>query len=176
MYYRYNAFLWCATSFEFSWYINVLFVPVSADRNGVNTTQRPKYPWTCEAQSFVSSTVSHSAWHIAHFDFHIGDWRWFCKSRFAFWFCDNFSAFPSLFRTRHDDAPCVERHRIYLHLVYLSFLAESDISGDSYSSTGYDVYGTHPTTDNPLGNPPYPGETYAGGPTWVTHLRCQRRP
>lgn len=43
-------------------------------------------------------------------------------------------------------------------------------SGDSYSSTGYDVDGDHPNHENPLGNPPYPGDTYSGGPTWVTGL------
>ena len=46
----------------------------------------------------------------------------------------------------------------------------SDDSGDSYSSTGYDVNGAHPSETNPLGNPPYPGDTYSGGPTWVKHL------
>jgi len=47
-------------------------------------------------------------------------------------------------------------------------LSKLNDSGDSYSSIEYDVNGDHPGTTNPLGNPPYPGDTYAGGPNWVT--------
>jgi hypothetical protein len=43
-------------------------------------------------------------------------------------------------------------------------------SGDSYSSTGYDVTGKYPSESNPLGNPPYPGWTTSGGPNWVFAL------
>jgi hypothetical protein len=46
----------------------------------------------------------------------------------------------------------------------------SNNSGDSYTSTGYAVDGDHPTETNPLGNPPYPGETYSVGPNWVGYL------
>lgn len=34
--------------------------------------------------------------------------------------------------------------------------------GDSYTSTGFDMGGTKPTADNPLGNPSYPGVTSTG--------------
>ena len=40
-------------------------------------------------------------------------------------------------------------------------------SGDSYSSIGYDVHGDRPNATNIIGNPPFPGDTTAGGPNWV---------
>ncbi|PQE11689.1 fungal cellulose binding domain-containing protein [Rutstroemia sp. NJR-2017a WRK4] len=43
-------------------------------------------------------------------------------------------------------------------------------SGDSYSSTTFNVSGTQPTPTNPLGNPPYPGYTASNGPNWVDYL------
>ena len=57
----------------------------------------------------------------------------------------------------------------YIFVLYAStfYSCNSNDSGDSYSSTGYDVDGAHPSETNPLGNPPYPGDTYSGGPTWV---------
>jgi len=49
-------------------------------------------------------------------------------------------------------------------------------SGDSYSSIGYDVDGDVPSLRNPLGNPPYPGETWSAGPNWVfLHLQGSLR-
>ncbi|KAF4978453.1 hypothetical protein FZEAL_5178 [Fusarium zealandicum] len=39
--------------------------------------------------------------------------------------------------------------------------------GDSYSQTGFDVNGEKPSASNPLGNPPFPGWTAAGGANWV---------
>ncbi|KAF4457697.1 cellulose-binding GDSL lipase acylhydrolase [Fusarium albosuccineum] len=39
--------------------------------------------------------------------------------------------------------------------------------GDSYSQTGFDVNGQKPSASNPLGNPPFPGWTAAGGANWV---------
>ncbi|ETS76236.1 hypothetical protein PFICI_11623 [Pestalotiopsis fici W106-1] len=39
--------------------------------------------------------------------------------------------------------------------------------GDSYSQTGFDVNGTHPSASNPLGNPDLPGWTASGGLDWV---------
>lgn len=53
-----------------------------------------------------------------------------------------------------------------------SICDSSHNSGDSYSSTGYDIHGANPSADNPLGNPPYPGDTYSGGPTWVSKFVC----
>ncbi|KAF4968850.1 hypothetical protein FSARC_3816 [Fusarium sarcochroum] len=42
--------------------------------------------------------------------------------------------------------------------------------GDSYSQTGFDVNGEKPSASNPLGNPPFPGWTAAGGANWVGSL------
>ncbi|KAF5025527.1 hypothetical protein F66182_2432 [Fusarium sp. NRRL 66182] len=39
--------------------------------------------------------------------------------------------------------------------------------GDSYSQTGFDVNGQKPSSSNPLGNPPFPGWTAAGGANWI---------
>jgi len=40
-------------------------------------------------------------------------------------------------------------------------------SGDSYSSVGFDSRGEQPGPHNPLGNPPFPGHSFHGGPNWV---------
>ncbi|KAI1841302.1 hypothetical protein JX265_005754 [Neoarthrinium moseri] len=39
--------------------------------------------------------------------------------------------------------------------------------GDSYSQTGFNISGTHPSAANPLGNPDLPGWTASGGLDWV---------
>ncbi|EWC44477.1 hypothetical protein DRE_06745 [Drechslerella stenobrocha 248] len=39
--------------------------------------------------------------------------------------------------------------------------------GDSYTQTGFNPNGIQPSTGNPMGNPPYPGWTSAGGPNWI---------
>ncbi|SPJ72286.1 related to cellulose-binding GDSL lipase/acylhydrolase [Fusarium torulosum] len=39
--------------------------------------------------------------------------------------------------------------------------------GDSYSQTWFDVNGEQPSASNPIGNPPFPGWTAAGGANWV---------
>lgn len=39
--------------------------------------------------------------------------------------------------------------------------------GDSYSQTGFDINGTHPSAANPLGNPDLPGYTASGGLDWI---------
>lgn len=39
--------------------------------------------------------------------------------------------------------------------------------GDSYSQTGFEINGTHPSAANPLGNPDLPGYTASGGLDWV---------
>lgn len=46
-------------------------------------------------------------------------------------------------------------------------------SGDSYSQTGFDINGNKPSASNPLGNPPLPGYTAAGGLNWVGMLVSQ---
>jgi hypothetical protein len=56
----------------------------------------------------------------------------------------------------------------YIFVLYVLVCACVNRSGDSYSQTGYDVNDVHPTEGNPLGNPPYPGYTTAGGPNWVS--------
>ncbi|KAI9881537.1 MAG: hypothetical protein M1830_000100 [Pleopsidium flavum] len=43
-------------------------------------------------------------------------------------------------------------------------------SGDSYTSTVFDIHGQQPNPSNPLGNPPYPGSTSCNGPNWVDFL------
>ncbi|KAK9781225.1 hypothetical protein SCAR479_05046 [Seiridium cardinale] len=42
--------------------------------------------------------------------------------------------------------------------------------GDSYSQTGFDINGTHPSAANPLGNPALPGYTASGGLDWVGYM------
>ena len=43
-------------------------------------------------------------------------------------------------------------------------------SGDSYTSTGFDIHGSQPNTGNPLGNPAYPGKTSSNGPNYIDFL------
>lgn len=43
-------------------------------------------------------------------------------------------------------------------------------SGDSYTSTLFDIHGPQPNPGNPLGNPPYPGSTSSNGPNFVDFL------
>lgn len=43
-------------------------------------------------------------------------------------------------------------------------------SGDSYTSTGFDVHGAQPNPSNRLGNPAYPGATSSNGPNYVDFL------
>ena len=43
-------------------------------------------------------------------------------------------------------------------------------SGDSYTSTGFQIHGEQPNPTNPLGNPAYPGSTSANGPNYVDFL------
>ena len=42
--------------------------------------------------------------------------------------------------------------------------------GDSYSSTSFNITGEKPSSSNPLGNPPFPGWTSAGGANWIGQL------
>ncbi|KAL3469345.1 hypothetical protein BJX99DRAFT_265287 [Aspergillus californicus] len=42
--------------------------------------------------------------------------------------------------------------------------------GDSYTATSFNITGDKPSAANPLGNPPYPGWTSAGGPNWISNL------
>ena len=58
----------------------------------------------------------------------------------------------------------------YIFVLYLLWIVLSDDSGDSYSSTEYNVNGEHPSDSNPLGNPPFPGKTVSGGPNWVLRV------
>ena len=43
-------------------------------------------------------------------------------------------------------------------------------SGDSYTTTVFDIHGEQPNPSNPLGNPSYPGTTSCNGPNWVDFL------
>lgn len=43
-------------------------------------------------------------------------------------------------------------------------------SGDSYTTTTFNVTGVQPTPTNPLGNPTYPGYTASDGPNWVDYI------
>jgi hypothetical protein len=43
-------------------------------------------------------------------------------------------------------------------------------SGDSYTSTGFQIHGEQPNPENPLGNPAYPGSTSSNGPNYVDFL------
>src|SRR2546423_1402931 len=51
-----------------------------------------------------------------------------------------------------------------------SFEEETNCSGDSYSSVGYNVDGDHPSVDNVIGNPAFPGKTTSLGYNWVKNL------
>jgi hypothetical protein len=42
--------------------------------------------------------------------------------------------------------------------------------GDSYTSTGFKVTGSQPTSGNPTGNPSFPGITSSNGPNWLDYL------
>lgn len=46
----------------------------------------------------------------------------------------------------------------------------ADLSGDSYTQTGFDPKSTQPSSTNPFGNPPWPGWTSSNGPNWVGFL------
>ena len=63
-------------------------------------------------------------------------------------------------------------HLVSLWFLYLSNPSEAYAigSGDSYTTTGFNVSGTQPTPTNPLGNPTYPGYTSSNGPNWVDFL------
>lgn len=43
-------------------------------------------------------------------------------------------------------------------------------SGDSYTTTSFDVSGAQPNVGNPLGNPAYPGGTQVGSANYVDYL------
>ncbi|KAH6892377.1 hypothetical protein B0T10DRAFT_605130 [Thelonectria olida] len=45
--------------------------------------------------------------------------------------------------------------------------------GDSYSQTGFDVNGEHPSATNPIGNPAFPGWTASGGINWIGSLAAE---
>lgn len=43
-------------------------------------------------------------------------------------------------------------------------------SGDSYSTTGFNIRGSYPSATDPLGNPELPGQTTDGGFNWIGFL------
>lgn len=43
-------------------------------------------------------------------------------------------------------------------------------SGDSYTSTGFDIAKSQPSRGNPLGNPAFPGATSSNGPNYISFL------
>lgn len=42
--------------------------------------------------------------------------------------------------------------------------------GDSYTDTRFQINGTQPNAANPLGNPPFPGQTFSNGRNWIDFL------
>ena len=42
--------------------------------------------------------------------------------------------------------------------------------GDSYTATEFNITGQQPSSSNPIGNPPFPGWTSAGGANWIGNL------
>lgn len=64
--------------------------------------------------------------------------------------------------------------QISLHVVSISRTPHghelTTTSGDSYTSTSFNIHGTQPSPENPLGNPAYPGATSANGPNYVDFL------
>lgn len=59
-----------------------------------------------------------------------------------------------------------------MYVLVLNLCDESSpiqISGDSYTQTGFVTNGTLPAKGNPLGNPPYPGYTATGGENWIDY-------
>lgn len=67
--------------------------------------------------------------------------------------------------------------KIFLHCSSLppfsSFSSLRSNSGDSYTSTGFNINGPQPSRENPLGNPAYPGDTTIGSPDWSIYLTTQ---
>lgn len=55
---------------------------------------------------------------------------------------------------------------------HLNICVSIDISnsGDSYTSTSFNISGEQPNLSNPLGNPLYPGLTSADGPNYIDFL------
>ena len=45
-------------------------------------------------------------------------------------------------------------------------------SGDSYTALGFNTSGPVPAPGNPMGNPPYPGDTTVG-PKWIDYTTFQ---
>lgn len=58
----------------------------------------------------------------------------------------------------------------YLFVLYPPSTHAANPSGASYCSTEFDPTKQHPDSTNPFGNPPFPGNTYAGGPNWLAFL------
>jgi hypothetical protein len=81
---------------------------------------------------------------------------------------------PTLCRTAGQDGAIF---RISLHCSSLPALPSSSSlysnSGDSYTSTGFNINGPQPSRENPLGNPAYPGDTTIGSPDWSSYLTTQ---
>lgn len=42
--------------------------------------------------------------------------------------------------------------------------------GDSYTATEFNITGQQPSSSDPIGNPPFPGWTSAGGANWIGNL------
>jgi phospholipase/lecithinase/hemolysin len=55
-------------------------------------------------------------------------------------------------------------------LFVLDRLSDTHSSGDSYTQTGFNHTLTAPSSNNPFGNPPFPGWTSSNGPNWVGYL------
>lgn len=49
-------------------------------------------------------------------------------------------------------------------------VANKPCSGDSYTSTNFTPSGSQPNSNNPLGNPPFPGATSSNGPNYIDFL------
>jgi len=84
----------------------------------------------------------------------------------AFWF-------SHLSYCRPSNSPPISRGCATEDWPEWSGIKHAFILGDSYTTTGFNNTLTQPTSDNPLGNPAYPGFTASNGPNWVDALTIQ---
>ncbi|KAL8937436.1 MAG: hypothetical protein Q9216_004424 [Gyalolechia sp. 2 TL-2023] len=80
----------------------------------------------------------------------------------------NLTTTPQRWRDTSSVPPIVTRQ---VGKVWPGWQAEAhQSSGDSYTSTSFNIHGAQPSSENPLGNPAYPGATSADGPNYVDFL------
>lgn len=89
-----------------------------------------------------------------------------------------FSSGPTSYRAQDADVPDdVEvyvapyvRYHLDEHWHGWPSIEHMVVFGDSWSDTRFDYKGARPSAENPLGNPPYPGETSSNIANWIDYL------